>query len=87
MISTQKAQIRDILEMIKEDFLLDDYLIYIYYWNSNILLCNIIYKKIFFFLYIIRLKFIILNIILNQLFKIFFILIYFSLKFKNNFFK
>jgi len=42
MISTQKAQIRDILEMIKEDFLLDDYLIYIYYWNSNILLCNII---------------------------------------------
>ena len=36
MISTQKAQIRDILEMIKEDFLQDDYIIYIYYWNSNI---------------------------------------------------
>ena len=45
MISTQKAQIRDILEMIKEDFLLDDYLIYIYYWNSNILLCNVILLK------------------------------------------
>ena len=45
MISTQKAQIRDILEMIKEDFLLDDYLIYIYYWNSNILL-YIIYKNV-----------------------------------------
>ena len=43
MISTQKAQIRDILEMIKEDFLQDDYIIYIYYWNSNILFCNIIY--------------------------------------------
>ena len=44
MISTQKAQIRDILEMIKEDFLQDDYIIYIYYWNSNILFCK--YKKI-----------------------------------------
>ena len=46
MISTQKAQIRDILEMIKEDFLQDDYIIYIYYWNSNILFCNIINFKI-----------------------------------------
>ena len=36
MISTQKAQIRDILGMIKEDFLQDDYIIYTYYWNSNI---------------------------------------------------
>ena len=56
MISTQKAQIRDILEMIKEDFLLDDYLIYIYYWNSNILLCNIILYKF--------------NLFLNKIFEI-----------------
>ena len=42
MISTQKAQIRDILGMIKEDFLQDDYIIYTYYWNSNILFYNII---------------------------------------------
>lgn len=45
MISTQKAQIRDILEMIKEDFLQDDYIIYTYYWNSNILFYNIISKN------------------------------------------
>ena len=45
MISTQKAQIRDILGMIKEDFLQDDYIIYTYYWNSNILFYNIIFIK------------------------------------------
>ena len=63
MISTQKAQIRDILEMIKEDFLQDDYIIYIYYWNSNILFCNIINLKINKISYIIIKKILIIKLI------------------------
>ena len=52
MISTQKAQIRDILGMIKEDFLQDDYIIYTYYWNSNILFYNIIFINFYIYKFI-----------------------------------